>query len=188
MRRETPVRKITLDSLKSTRIDNSMRSPWAALNAKVMLIDAQPIFLDILSAGFVKRGFSEIATATSFEEAQASMSEQKPDLIIVGFDSVDPRGAHAINAIKRDAALKTTPFLVTTTKDQESIVKTKFHLSDQDVFCKPVDMGQLISAAVDRISDQSMRSTISATVRRSRAIPASDKYRRLRQIVGRSEQ
>ncbi|WP_145415966.1 response regulator [Planctomycetes bacterium K23_9] len=170
-----------------TRIDRSMHRLSSPLCANVMLIDSQPVFLNILAAGFDKRGFKNIVTASAVGEAIAKMHGQQPDLVVVGLDAEDQLGVQALAAIRKDAALRLTPVLVITTAAQVSYAKVSFHLSEDAVFSKPIDMGRLIDVAVDRICDRNLRDSISATVRRSRAIPASDKYRRLRKIVGRSE-
>ncbi|MGB7345345.1 MAG: response regulator [Pirellulaceae bacterium] len=179
------MRKITLDSLTTGRIDRSQRSPWAALNASIMLFEPQPIFLDILSACFSQRGFTEIQTSSKAQDALAKIDNQQPALIVVGYDEKEQDGESFLKWVKQSASLKSTPTLVITMSAQKAWVQKTYHLNEEDVFCKPVDTGRLITVAIDRISEQGMRDSVSATVRRSRAAPASEKYRRLRKIVGR---
>ena len=114
--------------------------------AKVLVVDDDPVILNLLTVNFEMEGY-EVATAADGEEALEQVRADRPDLIVS--DVMMPRmdGLALAAALKADPDLASIPLLLLSAKAQHADVSEGLELAD-DYVTKPFDPLDLLERAV----------------------------------------
>jgi DNA-binding NtrC family response regulator len=176
------VRKITLESLRPQRIDRQQQSRKAVLSSPILLIDKQLLFLKVLAACFHQRGFTEVFMATNATTALDWVIDSKPGLIVIDRTIVCDDGRPLVDVLEQNSQCKNSTVMSVASSQSDASASV-----GGDVFCKPVNIGQMVDHAIEELTHSTLRMNVTATARRNRAMPASQAYDELRKIVGRPE-
>ena len=121
----------------------------------VLVIDDDPVILELLRVNFEIEGF-DVITATDGEEGLARAQAEHPDVVIS--DVMMPRrdGLQVLSELKGDPETESLPVILLSAKAQKSEIQHGLDLGADDYITKPFDPIQLIdrlNAVVDKPRD-----------------------------------
>lgn len=111
---------------------------------KVLVIDDSKTELMFLTDLLQKQGY-QVRTAENAQEAQARLSEEKPDLILMDVVMPGQNGFQLTRAIARDAKYADVPIIMCTSKNQETDRVWGLRQGASDYITKPVNVQELQS-------------------------------------------
>jgi twitching motility two-component system response regulator PilH len=111
---------------------------------KVLVIDDSKTELMFLTDLLQKQGY-QVRTAENAQEAQARLSEEKPDLILMDVVMPGQNGFQLTRAIARDAQYADVPIIMCTSKNQETDRVWGLRQGASDYITKPVNAQELQS-------------------------------------------
>lgn len=111
---------------------------------KVLVIDDSKTELMFLTDLLQKQGY-QVRTAENAQEAQARLSEEKPDLILMDVVMPGQNGFQLTRAIARDAKYADVPIIMCTSKNQETDRVWGLRQGASDYITKPVNAQELQS-------------------------------------------
>ncbi|MGH9188781.1 MAG: response regulator transcription factor [Acidimicrobiales bacterium] len=121
----------------------------------VLVIDDDPVILELLRVNFEIEGF-EVITATDGEEGLARAQADHPDVVIS--DVMMPRsdGLELLSQLKGDPDTESLPVILLSAKAQKSEIQHGLDMGADDYITKPFDPILLIdrlNAVVDKSRD-----------------------------------
>jgi DNA-binding response OmpR family regulator len=119
---------------------------------KILLVDAQPDTLELVSRAFVRSGY-DVVTALDGETALELASSARPDLLVLDVELPGIDGFEVCRRIRLDSQV---PIIILTARDEEDDIMRGFRLGVDDYVSKPCSARLLAArvAAVLRRSDQ----------------------------------
>ena len=109
----------------------------------VLVIDDDPVILELLRVNFEIEGF-DVICATDGEEGLARAHDQRPDAVIS--DIMMPRrdGLQLLSDLKSDPETEDLPVILLSAKAQKAEVQQGLDLGADDYITKPFDPLELI--------------------------------------------
>ena len=109
----------------------------------VLVIDDDPVILELLRVNFEIEGFDVICAANG-EEGFAKAQAEQPDIVI--YDIMMPRrdGLQLLTDLKRDPTTEDLPVILLSAKAQKTEVQQGLDLGADDYITKPFDPLELI--------------------------------------------
>ena len=108
---------------------------------RVLVIEDEPSFLEVLEHSLTKEGF-DVTTAESGRSGLASFRSQPPDVVLLDLMLPELPGLDVLRAIRRESS---TPVIVVSAKDAEADVVTALELGANDYVTKPYAVRELIA-------------------------------------------
>ena len=119
---------------------------------KILFVDDDQDFLQLLEYDFKKKGY-QVITAPNGEEGLAIAASQKPALIILDIKMPKMDGYTFVRRLKKDSDMKDIPLIVLTSYEP---MKDMFQLEGvSDYFVKSANMENLIKAVEKYVKPQS---------------------------------
>jgi len=119
----------------------------------ILLVDDDPVFLDAITAVLATR--YEIRTAEDGEEAMASLTANRPDLIILDVMLTYPSEGYDLAAtLKKNPETSGIPIIMLTGVNRVFEIRSRLEKSWVDVegfHTKPPDFGKLIETIEEHI-------------------------------------
>jgi DNA-binding response OmpR family regulator len=117
-------------------------------DAKVLLVDDDPVILKLLQVNFEMEGYS-VLTANDGVEGLEKARAERPDVVIL--DIMMPRmdGLEVTRELKGDDATKEMPILLLSAKAQASDIQLGRDVGADDYLTKPFDPLELL----ERVSE-----------------------------------
>jgi DNA-binding response OmpR family regulator len=117
-------------------------------NAKVLLVDDDPVILKLLQVNFEMEGY-KVMTANDGVEGLEKARTERPDIVLL--DIMMPRmdGLEVTKALKGDASTKDIPIILLSAKAQASDVQVGKDMGADDYLTKPFDPLELL----DRVNE-----------------------------------
>jgi DNA-binding response OmpR family regulator len=117
-------------------------------NAKVLLVDDDPVILKLLQVNFEMEGY-KVMTANDGVEGLEKARKERPDIVLL--DIMMPRmdGLEVTKALKGDASTKDIPIILLSAKAQASDVQVGKDMGADDYLTKPFDPLELL----DRVNE-----------------------------------
>jgi signal transduction histidine kinase len=117
---------------------------WLKLTIKVLIVDDEPLNLDLLEALLMPEGYS-LTRARNAGEALNELSLTEPDLILLDVMMPGRSGFDALADIRKNEKTRTIPvILLTSLSDRESRIRGLDAGAD-DFISKPFDKAELLS-------------------------------------------
>jgi signal transduction histidine kinase/DNA-binding response OmpR family regulator len=113
--------------------------PADASGRRILLIDDDPAFVQLLAAYLERAGFA-VATATTADQGQRLARERRPDLIVLDRLLPDRDGFDLLTELKGDPAIASTPVLVVSIRREKAL---GLALGASGYLVKPIDPEQL---------------------------------------------
>ncbi|MEP6768572.1 MAG: ATP-binding protein [Acidobacteriota bacterium] len=135
------VRVSTLTGMKLTDIAGPIPLPGGPPKV-VLVIDDDPVVLDLMQRTCSKAGYRVIATRSG-EDGLRLAREKSPDLITLDVVMPGMDGWAVLEALKKDKAVGRIPVVIVTIADERD---RGIALGASDYFVKPVDHEKLMSA------------------------------------------
>jgi DNA-binding response OmpR family regulator len=109
----------------------------------VLVIDDDPVILDLLRVNFEIEGF-DVVTATNGEEGLEQAQAIRPDVVISDIMMPKRDGLQLLGDLKADPETEDLPVILLSAKAQKSEVREGLDLGADDYITKPFDPIKLI--------------------------------------------
>ena len=126
--------------------DNEQNSnPYESLidNAKIMLVDDEPINTDVLQTYLEGEGYSNFVTTSESVQAIDIMRREKPDVVLLDLMMPDVSGFDILTMMRNDKSLAYIPVVILTSSDDGETKLKALQLGAMDFLAKPVDASEL---------------------------------------------
>jgi DNA-binding response OmpR family regulator len=107
---------------------------------KILVAEDEPILLKTIELRLKKDGY-EVITSIDGREALAKITEHQPDLIIADIMMPFASGLEIVGAVKKRN--RTTPVIILSAMEKESVVLEAFQLGADDYITKPFSLNEL---------------------------------------------
>ena len=131
-----------------------MRTP-----PRLLIVDDEPINLDILQTRLSVHGY-EILTATNGEEALAVATAQQPDLILLDIMMPKIDGIDVCRRLKADASLPFMPIILVTAKADSKDVVAGLEAGAEEYLTKPIDQAALVARVKSMLRIKALHDTV----------------------------
>ena len=111
--------------------------------AKIMLVDDEPINTDVLRTYLEGEGYSNFVTTSESVEAIDTMRREKPDVILLDLMMPDVSGFDILTAMREEKSLMYIPVIILTSSDDAETKLKALQLGAMDFLAKPVDASEL---------------------------------------------
>ncbi len=113
-------------------------------SATVMMVDDEPITLDVVQAYLEDAGYQKFVTVSEPAQAMDLVASEKPDVMLLDLMMPGVSGYDILAAIRADAKFAHIPVIVlTSSTDSETKLKA-LELGATDLLAKPVDPSELV--------------------------------------------
>ena len=136
---------------------------FAALtNFTVMMVDDDPIMLEVVQAFLEEAGYSSFITTSDPSQAMALLVEKRPDILLLDLMMPVVSGFDILAQVRSHEELRYTPIIMLTAESEGSAKLKALELGATDFLLKPVDSSELrlrlrnalaFKAYQDRLSD-----------------------------------
>lgn len=125
--------------------DASSANRFAQLHkATIMIIDDEPINIEVLMAHMVEAGYHNFVSTSDPSEALDIIKTERPDVIMLDLMMPQVSGFDILDAMRADKRMSIIPVIVLTSSvDAENKLKA-LELGATDFLAKPVDSSELI--------------------------------------------
>lgn len=128
-RREIPERRPSLLSLA---------------DARVMIVDDEPIMIDVVQAFLEDAGYAHFLTTEEATQALDIMLKQRPDILLLDLIMPGKSGFEILREIRSEPVLRYMPVIVLTAASDSATKLQALELGATDFLAKPVDPSELI--------------------------------------------
>ncbi len=112
-------------------------------NAKIMLVDDEPLNTEVLQTYLSGEGYSNFVTVSESQEALEIMRRELPDVVLLDLMMPVVSGFDILTAMREDHRLKTIPAIILTSSDDADTKLSALKLGAMDFLAKPVDASEL---------------------------------------------
>ena len=118
------------------------RSPL--LDAKVMLVDDEPLMTALVETHLEDAGYTNFVTSNDPREALAMVRREDPGVVLLDLMMPQLSGFEVLEAIRADPDLRYTPVIVLTAASGPDAKLRALQLGATDFLSKPVDASELV--------------------------------------------
>jgi diguanylate cyclase (GGDEF)-like protein len=113
-------------------------------DAKVMIVDDEPIMMDVVQAFLEDAGYTHFLTTDDSDLALTMMQKERPDVLLLDLIMPGKSGFELLTEIRNDPALRFLPVIVLTAASDSDTKLQALELGATDFLAKPVDPSELI--------------------------------------------
>ena len=135
------------------------RSPL--LDAKVMMVDDEPLMTDLIRAHLEGEGYSNFVITNDPLQALPLLLKEEPDVLLLDLMMPKMSGFEVLEAIRADRKLRYTPVIVLTAATGADSKLRALRLGATDFLSKPVDESELVLRLRNTLAFQQYHSRIS---------------------------
>ncbi len=118
-------------------------SPQALKKSRVMIVDDEPIMMEVVQAFLEDAGYTNFLTTDDSTRALALMIEQRPDVLLLDLFMPGIDGFELLAQIRGEAKLRYLPVIVLTAASDSETKLRALELGATDFLAKPVDPSEL---------------------------------------------
>lgn len=118
------------------------RSPL--LDAKVMMVDDEPLMTDLIQAYLEEEGYNNFVVTNNPREALDLLRREDPGVLLLDLMMPQISGFELLEAIRTERALRYTPVIVLSAATDASSRLRALQLGATDFLAKPVDPSELV--------------------------------------------
>lgn len=115
----------------------------ATRDATIMLVDDEPIIVDILKSVLEDAGYHNFVETTDSTRALELLNQSKPDVVLLDVNMPEVTGLDILNGMRAEESLKHIPAIVLTGASDSATKLVALGLGATDVLGKPVDPSEL---------------------------------------------
>ena len=116
----------------------------STLAARVMLLDDDPIVIDVLKVYLEDAGYTDILETTDASRAVDMLRAARPDLLITDLMMPEVDGFEILRQLRADPHLSPIPVIVLTSSTESNDKLRALELGATDFLAKPVDPSELV--------------------------------------------
>ncbi|MDH3209580.1 MAG: response regulator, partial [Burkholderiaceae bacterium] len=121
--------------------DEPRRSPL--LDAKVMMIDDEPLMTDLIQAHLEEAGYNNFVVMNDPREALSVLRREAPSVLLLDLMMPQVSGFDLLEAMRADRELRYMPVIVLTAATGADAKLRALQLGATDFLSKPVDSSEL---------------------------------------------
>jgi len=129
------------------RTDSASAAPGNAeflRTAKVMMVDDEPITLDILQGFLEEAGYRNFVVTSESKDAMALIAAERPDVVMLDLMMPEVSGFDIMQAMRGNADLMHIPIIMLTSSTDAPTKLRALELGATDFLAKPVDSSELV--------------------------------------------
>jgi diguanylate cyclase len=123
--------------------DRGTPEPKLMQNASIMMIDDEPIMIDLVRAFLDEAGYREFVGISKPTLAIERMHAERPDVLLLDLFMPKVSGFDILEQVRADSTLKFTPVIVMTSASDAATKLKVLELGATDFLEKPVDPSEL---------------------------------------------
>ncbi len=123
--------------------DRGTPEPKVMQNASIMMIDDEPIMIDLVRAFLDEAGYREFVGVSKPTLAIERMHAERPDVLLLDLFMPKVSGFDILEQVRADSTLKFTPVIVMTSASDAATKLKVLELGATDFLEKPVDPSEL---------------------------------------------
>ncbi|MFO7543375.1 MAG: EAL domain-containing protein [Thiobacillus sp.] len=112
-------------------------------DAKVMIVDDEPIMMDVVQAFLEDAGYANFLTTDDSSQALDLMLKQRPDVVLLDLFMPGKSGFELLAQIRSEPILRYMPVIVLTAASDSETKLQALELGATDFLAKPVDPSEL---------------------------------------------
>jgi diguanylate cyclase (GGDEF)-like protein len=112
-------------------------------DAKVMIVDDEPIMMEVVQAFLEDAGYGNFLTTDNSNEALALMLKERPDVLLLDLIMPGKSGFDLLSEIRSEPVLRYLPVIVLTAASDPDTKLQALELGATDFLSKPVDPSEL---------------------------------------------
>ena len=129
----------------ATQVDPAMTAVAASLySARIMMVDDEPITLDVVQAYLEDAGYSNFVTLSEPAEAVAVVGSDRPDALLLDLMMPGVSGFDILKEIRADPRFQYLPVIVLTSSTDSETKLRALEMGATDFLAKPVDASELV--------------------------------------------
>ena len=113
-------------------------------SAKVMMVDDEPITIDVVQAFLEEAGYDNFLTNSEPAQALELLASERPDVVLLDLMMPVVSGFDILKGIRADPALRYIPVIVLTSSTDSETKLRALELGATDFLAKPVDSSELV--------------------------------------------
>ncbi|HFD92706.1 MAG TPA: phosphate regulon transcriptional regulatory protein PhoB [Gammaproteobacteria bacterium] len=114
------------------------------MTSRILFIEDEPAIREMVELALTRAGY-EVASAQDARSAQACLSEQYPDLILLDWMLPDTSGLDLARRLRRDKQTRSIPIIMLTARDAESDMILGLESGADDYMTKPFSPRELVA-------------------------------------------
>lgn len=118
-------------------------SMQALRDARVMIVDDEPIMMDVVQAFLEDAGYSNFLTTDDSDSALEMMLKERPDVLLLDLIMPGKSGFELLAEIRSEPTLRYMPVIVLTAASDSDTKLQALELGATDFLAKPVDPSEL---------------------------------------------
>jgi len=131
------------DAIANQKSDTDSQYESLIADAKIMLVDDEPINTDVLQTYLEGEGYKNFVTTSESVKAIEIMRHEKPDVVLLDLMMPEVSGFDILQAMREEPALKHIPVVILTSSDDAETKLKALQLGAMDFLAKPVDASEL---------------------------------------------
>lgn len=157
-------------------------------SSKILIIDDEQLVIDVTTAHLNDAGFWNVVGVNNSVDAVHRMKRENPDLMLMDISMPDVSGNYLIQIARNESNLRNVPVMVVTADDTAPTRERALELGANDVLTKPLHPGDLVQRVEQALSQKFDQDEMQQRERKARSKPVMEKYHRLRNLAGRSDE
>ena len=121
-----------------------IRNNACATDASILMVDDEPINMDVVQAYLEDAGYSNFITTSDSTCAMDIIRQKKPDVILLDLVMPEVTGFDILEQLQSDESLAYIPVIVLTSSDDSETKMQCLQFGAADFLAKPVDSSELI--------------------------------------------
>jgi putative two-component system response regulator len=116
----------------------------AEADAKIMIVDDEPINIMAVKKYLKDAGFSRLAATTDPRQIVAALQQEKPDVLLLDIMMPGVNGLDVLQTVRASEQFARTPVLILTAVEDRKVKAAALDLGATDFLTKPVDPVDLV--------------------------------------------
>lgn len=112
--------------------------------AKIMMVDDEPIMLDIVQALLEDEGYQNFIKVEHSSKAMVRLLNAKPDILLLDLDMPEVDGFQLLQAVREQEDYQFLPVIILTASEEPDSKLKALELGATDFLSKPVDPSELV--------------------------------------------
>ena len=129
----------------------------ALLDAKVMMVDDEPLMTDLIQTHLEDAGYANFVVTNDPQQALAMLRRERPGVLLLDLMMPKVSGFEVLEAMRADRELRYTPVIVLTAATLPDSKLRALQLGATDFLSKPVDSSELVLRLRNTLAFQQYR-------------------------------
>ncbi|MEE9319859.1 MAG: EAL domain-containing protein [Granulosicoccus sp.] len=131
------------ESIPNDEFDPEEQSRRLIANARIMMVDDEPINMDVLMVHLEGEGYTRFSTVSNSMLALEALRREQPDVLLLDLVMPVVTGYDILGEMRRDPMLKAIPVIILTSSNDAAAKLAVLKLGATDFLAKPVDASEL---------------------------------------------